>query len=238
MEHSPTTSSSVVAPESATAAATATRFARLGLWLLPVYGVLLALSTLTQQPDYDTDFQGYAEYITTDRFLVSHLGASIAGAALGLLGIVAALAFLVRGPAVTAAILGAAFMIVGNALFTALFGVAAFAQPAIGRAFLDGASGVRELNDNVYGTPLFATAAVGFLFFVAGAILLSVAIARMGRPLRWVGIGFGASLVLFVLGFLALDIAQPIGGALLAVVGVVLALRLPATSSAGAGTTA
>jgi hypothetical protein len=230
--------SSVVTPGSARATGTTTRFARVGLWLIPIYGVLLGLSTLTQQPDYDTDFQGYAEYITTDRFLVSHLGASIAGAALGLLGVVAALAFLVRGPAVTAAILGAAFMIVGNVLFTALFGVAAFAQPAIGRAFLDGASGVRELNDDVYGTPLFATAAIGFLFFLTGGILLGVAIARVAPPLRWVGIGFGASLVLFVLGFLFLDIAQPIGGALLAVVGVVLALRLPRYSSPAAGTTA
>ena len=238
MEDPVTTSSSLVASGNARAKATAMRFARIGLWLIPIYGALLALSTLTRQPDYDTDFQSYAEYVTTDRFLVSHLGASIAGAALGLLGVVAALAFLVRGPAVTAVILGAACTIVGNVLFTALFGVAAFAQPAIGRAFLDGASGVRELNDDVYGTPLFAAAAIGFLFFLAGGILLGVAIARVARPLRWVGIGYAASLVLFVLGFLVLDIAQPIAGALLAAVGVVLALRLPPYSTAAAGTTA
>jgi hypothetical protein len=71
------------------------------------------------------------------------------------------------------------------------FGVAAFAQPAIGRAFLDGMSGVRELNEDVYGTPLFATAAIGFLFFLWGGILLGVAIARFARPLRWVGISSG-----------------------------------------------
>jgi hypothetical protein len=203
------------------------RFARIGLWLIPLYGALLALGTITHQPDYDTDFRGYAEYITTDRFLVSHLGASIAGAALGLLGIVAALAFLARGRAATVAILGAACFIVGNVLFTALFGVAAFAQPAIGKAFLDGTPGVRELNDDVYGAPLFATAGLGFLFFLAGAVLLGVAIARVGRPLKWVGIGFAATLVLFVVGFLMLEIAQPIAGALFALVGVVLALRLP-----------
>jgi hypothetical protein len=203
------------------------RFARIGLWLIPLYGALLALGTITHQPDYDTDFRGYAEYITTDRFLVSHLGASIAGAALGLLGIVAALAFLARGRAATVAILGAACFIVGNVLFTALFGVAAFAQPAIGEAFLGGTPGVPELNDDVYGTPLFATAGIGFLFFLAGAVLLGIAIARGGRPLRWVGIGFAATLVLFVVGFLTLEIAQPIAGALFALVGVVLALRLP-----------
>lgn len=176
-------------------------------------------------------FQGYAEYITTDRFLVSHLGASIGGAALGLLGTVAALAFLARGRAATAAVLGASAFIVGNVLFSALFGVAAFAQPAIGEAFLDGRSGVRELNDDVYGAPLFATAALGFVFFLAGAILLGIAIARVGRPLKWIGIAFAATLVLFVLGFLMLDIAQPIGGALFALVGVALALRLPKETS-------
>jgi hypothetical protein len=32
------------------------------------YGALLALNTLTHQLDYDTDFQSYAEYITTERF--------------------------------------------------------------------------------------------------------------------------------------------------------------------------
>jgi hypothetical protein len=75
--------------------------------------------------------------------------------------------------------------------------------------------------------PLFATAAVGFVFFLAGAILLGIAIARVGQPMKWIGIGFAATLVLFVLGFLFLEIAQPIGGALFALVAVMLALRLP-----------
>jgi hypothetical protein len=204
-----------------------TRFARIGLWLIPVYGALLAVGTITQQPDYDTDFQDYAEYITTDWFLVSHLGASIVGTAFGLLGVVAALAFLVRGRAVTAAVLGAACFIVGNVLLTAVFGVAAFAQPAIGDAFLDGVTGVRELNEDVYSAPLFATAGIGLLLFLAGAILLGVAITRFAPPLKWIGIGFAMSVVVFVLGFLILDVAQPIGGVLLALVGVALALRLP-----------
>ena len=206
---------------------TVTRFARAGLWLLPLYGVLLGLSTLTQQPDPETDFQGFAEYVTTDRFLISHLGASIAGAALGVLGVVAALAFLARGRTATAAISGSALSIVGNVLFTALFGTAAFAQPAIGRAFLDGASDARELYDDVYATPLFATAGVGLLCFVAGAILLGVAIARAAGRLRWVGIGFGASLALFPLLFFTVAAVAPVAAALFAAASVALSLRLP-----------
>ena len=203
------------------------RFARAGLWLLPIYGVLLALSTLSQQPDYRTDFRGYAEYITTDRFLVSHLGASIAGAALGLLGVVALLAFLARGPSVTAAILGLALTIIGQVGNIALFGVAAFAQPAIGRAYLDGAEGVPQLNDDVYGTPLFATAGVAILCFVAGAVLLGVAIARLGGRLRWLGIGYAASLGLFPLLFFTFAPAAPVAAAAFAAVGALLAVRLP-----------
>jgi Beta-lactamase len=76
-------------------------------------------------------------------------------------------------------------------------------------------------------------------FFLAGAILLGIAIVRIGRPTRWIGVGFAGSLVLFVLGFLLLDIAQPIAGAVFAVVGVVLALRLPNQATpAGASTPA
>jgi len=60
------------------------RAARIGLWLLPAYGILLGLGTLTHQPPIE-DFDAYARYITTDVFLVSHLGASIFGAALAVL---------------------------------------------------------------------------------------------------------------------------------------------------------
>jgi mannose/fructose/N-acetylgalactosamine-specific phosphotransferase system component IIC len=62
------------------------RAARIGLWLLPAYGFLLGLSTLTHQPPV-ADFDAYARYVTTDVFLVSHLGASILGAALAVLGV-------------------------------------------------------------------------------------------------------------------------------------------------------
>jgi hypothetical protein len=74
------------------------RAARIGLWLLPAYGLLLGLSTLTHQPPV-ADFDAYARYITTDTFLVSHLGASILGAALAVLGVVAVTAYLVSGRA-------------------------------------------------------------------------------------------------------------------------------------------
>lgn len=134
--------------------------ARVGLWLLPVYAALLALSTLTHQPDARSDFPAYARYVTTDLFLASHLVGSIVGGALGLLGVVAALAFLVRGLAARLAVWGAALTVVGNVIVTAVFGAAAFAQPGIGRAYLDGLPQVEAVDEDVYGAPLFATAGV------------------------------------------------------------------------------
>jgi hypothetical protein len=48
------------------------RAARIGLWLLAAYGVLLGLSTLSHQPPV-ADFDAYARYVTTDVFLLGHL---------------------------------------------------------------------------------------------------------------------------------------------------------------------
>ncbi len=54
-------------------------------------------SRVTQQPDVETDVAGYARYITTGEFLLSHLVASIGGAALAVLGVMAAAVFLAAG---------------------------------------------------------------------------------------------------------------------------------------------
>ncbi len=58
-------------------------FARRSLWMLPVWAAMLFLGTLTHQPDPQTDFGGFAAYVTTTSFLLSHLINSITGAAIG-----------------------------------------------------------------------------------------------------------------------------------------------------------
>ena len=52
------------------------RAARIGLWLLPAYGILLGLGTLTHQPPIE-DFDAYARYITTDVFLIVPSGRAL-----------------------------------------------------------------------------------------------------------------------------------------------------------------
>lgn len=198
-----------------------------GLWLLPVYGLLLALSTLTHEPDHAVDFDAWSRYVTTDRFVVSHVVGSILGAGLGLVGIVAALLFLVRGPAAGRAMLATALTIVANVLFTGLFAAAAFAQPAIGRAFLAGREGAELLYDDVYGTPLLITFGVGALMFITGAVLFGMAVARTSPGLRWAGWGYAAALVLFLVSGFTVSVLQPVAGVLACAAAVVIALRLP-----------
>ncbi len=213
---------------------TAATAARAGLWLLPVHAVLLAVGTLTHQPDPRSAFDDYARYVTTGPFLASHLVASIAGAALGALGAVALL-FLVRGRAGRPAVLAVALLVAGQVVNTAVFGAAAFAQPAIGRAHLRGVADAAAIDADVYGLPLVLTALVGVLLLLAGSIALAVAVVRAGsgtpgdRVLRRAGVAYAVGFALFLVFGLVLTALQPLAALLAAGAAAVVARRLPRT---------
>jgi hypothetical protein len=194
------------------------RFARRGLWALPAWAALLLVGTLTHQPDPQTDFPAYARYITTTPFLVGHLGASILGAGIGTLGFIA-LAVRLAGRTPRLAIWALVATVLGNTLLTSVFGVAAFAQPAIGRAFLAGSEAAAvAINADAYGSPLLATALPGLLLFTTGLILFGVAVARAGADAwpRAAGIGLAVGGPLFaVVGFVLANAVQTVGAALL-----------------------
>ncbi|MCO1659345.1 hypothetical protein [Pseudonocardia humida] len=212
------------------------RYAASALWVLPFYGVLLALSTLTHQPPI-TDFDAYARYVSTDDFLVSHLVASIGGAALAAVGTAGALVFLGRGRAVRVAAIGTALTLVAHVVMASAFGSAAFAQPGIGRAHLAGAPGMAALNlDTAYGPALVATIGVSTLLFIAGAIVLGTAVARTAPGLRWAGTAYAVALPLFVVAGLALQVLQPVLGLVVALATAVVARRLPRSVPAGTAT--
>ena len=203
---------------------------RKALWAIPVYGVLLAVSTITHQPDYEVDFPAYARYVTTQQFLLSHLVASIAGAGFGLVG-ASGLAILADQFAPRLARWGFVLWTFAQVGLVSVFGVAAFFQPAIGRAFLGGGGDiVVAVNDDVYGGPLFVTVGLSLLLFMIGAILLGIAGSRMTITPRWPGLVFAASSVIFVLSFILFDVVQPLGGLGIAVAGVgfAAAARRPA----------
>lgn len=193
-----------------------------GLWALVIWSVLLFYATMTHQPPYRTDFAGWARYVTGTEFLFSHLVASIVGAAVGILGFVALTRLLAERGAPRMAITALVAVIVGITLTTAVFGVAAFAQPAIGRAFLAGHTEMPALYEDVNSGPLFGTALPGVLLLSAGLVGYGVALVRTRLAPRLAGWALAIGGPVFaILGVALADIVQSVGAALL-VVGTVL----------------
>jgi len=191
---------------------TLNKYARVGLWALPIYGLANLVGTLSSQPDYHKAalFPAYARYIHTPSFLASHLGASLLGTGIGLLGFTALFVYLA---ARQSGISVAAFVstILGSIYMAAVFGVAAFAQPAIGKAFLAGNHDAISLNASVYGTPLNVTVGVALALFFAGAVLFAIAIARSGSLPRKAGTLFAAAIPVFAIGSITGTVLASIG---------------------------
>jgi hypothetical protein len=187
------------------------------LWALPVWTLFLFLGTLTHQPHYQTDFPAYARYVTTTEFLISHLVTSILGAAIGILGFTALFIVLCKGRAAFLALWALVTGVISTTFMAAVYGVAAFAQPAIGRAYLSGhMAAAVAINNDVYGTALNATALPALLLFTIGIILFGVAVIRTGSLPKLAGIGLVVGVMVFApLGFVLADVVQSIGAALL-----------------------
>ncbi len=183
------------------------RMVRLGLWALPAWAVLLFYGTLTHQPPPQTQLAAWSRYVTTPQFLASHLIASILGAAIGIIGMVALAVFLAGHRRPRAAVWGLVTGVVANTLLTAVFGIAAFAQPAIGRDYLAGHT--TQARSMYYaaaqGNWLVATAFTGAALLAASLVIFGVAATRT-RPLpRLAGIGLAISGPLFAIIGAALD---------------------------------
>lgn len=214
-----------------TGASDVTRWASRLVWALPAWAFLLALSTITHQPDPKTEFTDYADYVTTTPFLVSHLAASIGGAALGAVGAAALAILLMQTPGARRAVAGMVAFLMSQPLVAAVFGVAAFFQPAVGDAFLAGEQTVtRTIDEAVYGSALYATVGVGMVLMLLGMVLLGQAANRSGVTPAWAGRTFAIAGVAFsILGF-PLPIVQPVAALAVAVSAAALATRLGSAS--------
>ena len=198
-------------------------FARGALWALPVWAAMLFLGTLTHQPDPQTAFDDFAAYVTTSEFLVSHLFNSILGAAIGSIGVIGLMLYLQDSKVAGKAITGMVATVAANILASSLFGAAAFAQPAMGQAFLAGQDNALDFYNNVYAAPLFITALVFVLLFIVGGIFTGIAIARCGRFPRWTGWVYAITTTGFVLSNFLLPVGQSVMSALLLIATVVIA---------------
>ena len=170
------------------------RHLRNGVWLLPVFGLLTLWATITHQPDPTTEFTSWARFAGTAEFLAKHPLGSLLGPTLNTLGVAAlAGAILTTGYRTRPAVWSFALTVLGSAGLIAGFGVAAFAQPAIGHLELQGDAGASAVYDDVYGIPTFVTLIGGAVLFSVASILLARAAAAIDGTPRWARVTYGAS---------------------------------------------
>jgi len=201
---------------------------RVGLFALPVYGLLTAYATLEPQPDQASDPDGWARFVSSTSYLVGHIIGNVLGTALAIFGTFALGAFLATSRTARLALWGMVLAVAGHILFTVPGAISTFATPAIGTAYLAGNRDVMQL---AFPPVMTAILALGLLLAVIGNTILGVAIWRSGTLPRWAGvIWIVGTLIFYVLGA-ALGMAttgaslptQPVGAALLAISGAWIA---------------
>jgi len=183
------------------------RYARLGAWALPIYAATLFASTISHQPPPQTQLADWARFVTTNEFLIGHIVFSIFGSVFGAIGAVCLGMLLVERGSVRLGLAGLLTGVSANVIGPSIFGVAAFAQPAIGRLYLSGQpQTAREMYyDAAQGTPMVIVAIVFILLLVASFVIFGVAFARLPHLPRWAGIGLAVSGPLFAIIGFALD---------------------------------
>jgi hypothetical protein len=194
------------------------RAVRLGLWALVAWAAGLFIATITHQPPPQTQLAAWSRYVTTPYFVASHLVFSILGAAAGTLGMVALAVCLTGLGRARGGLWAMVLGVTANTLLTAVFGVAAFAQPAIGRLYLAGhTTEAHMLYDGAaQGAWLVAMGAAGVALLAASLIVFGIAVARSGSLPRLAGIGLAISGPLFaIIGFALDDFIESIGAALM-----------------------
>ncbi|TMD13785.1 MAG: hypothetical protein E6I96_10720 [Chloroflexi bacterium] len=211
------------------------RYARIGLWALPIYAATLFAGTITHQPPPQTELAGWSAYVTTNEFLFSHLIFSIGGAVFGVIGAVSLGIVLIGKGSVKLGLWGLLTGVTANVLGTTIYGIAAFAQPAIGRFYLAGnhAQAQNLYYDAAQGTPMDIVAVVFIVLLVTSFIVFGVGFARLALMPRWAGIGYAVSGPLFaVIGFALDNWIQSLAAVLMTATAVwmVIALRRPLSS--------
>jgi len=206
------------------------RYARMGMWAVPVYAATLFFATLTHQPPPQTDLGGWSRYVTTNEFLFSHTVLSIGGAAVGAIGAAAFGAVLIDGGSPRLGLTGLLTGVSANVIGASIFGIAAFAQPAIGRLYLSGLTQTAQdvYNDAAQGIPLLVVAGVFIVLLVTSFIVFGVGFARLHLMPRPAGIGYAVSGPLFaVVGFALDNWIQSVAAVLMtaSAVWMVIALR-------------
>ena len=181
-------------------AANTTKWIGIGLLGLPLYGVLTFLSSLDPQPDPNTDYEAWAYYVSTTYYVLKHLFASILGMIFALFGTFALGAYLARSHAGRLGLVAMVITVFGYALFLPVMGVATFAAPGEGQAYVAGDEEFAEIASTGFAVTIqtFIVLLVPVLLLV-GNVLLGVAVWRSGTLPRWAGALWAVAAVLMLL---------------------------------------
>jgi hypothetical protein len=178
-----------------------TRWTGVGLLGLPLYGALTFWSSLDPQPDPDTHYEEWAQFVTTDHYVLTHVFGTGLGLLLVIFGAFALGAWLSTSRSGRLGLAAMAITVAGSGLFLLLTGVSAFTVPWEGQAYLAGIEGLSELPpsyaDRLFGTLFLAAILLPFL----GHVLLGVAVWRSGVLPKWSGaLWIAAQVFMYVLG--------------------------------------
>src|SRR5215218_8459801 len=177
-------------------AANTANWIRIGLWALPLYGLLTFWSSLDPQPDPNTHYEAWSRYVTTDHYVLTHLFGSILGLILAIFGTFALGVYLANGRAGRLGLVAMVITILGSALFLPAMGVSTFAAPEEGQAYLAGIEGIPEMPTSFADTAFAVTSLLFVLLLFVGNVLLGVAVWRSGTLPRWAGAFWAAAAVL------------------------------------------
>jgi hypothetical protein len=181
-------------------AASTTKWIGIGLLGLPLYGVLTFFSSLDPQPDPNTDYEAWAYYVSTTYYVLKHLFASILGIVFALFGTIALGAYLSRSRAGGLGLVAMVITVFGYALFLTVMGVATFAAPGEGQAYVAGDYEFAEIAASGFAvTAQTLTILLFTVLLLVGNGLLGVAIWRSGTLPRWAGPLWAAGAVLMLL---------------------------------------
>ena len=159
------------------AAANTTRWIGIGLLGLSLYGALTFWSALHPQPDYNTQLEAWARYVTTSGYVLKHLFGSILGQIFAIFGVFALGAYLATSRAGRMGLVAMVLTVLGSALLLAVLGVSTFSAPEQGQAILAGMN-IDELPDTFAKATLALTGLAYILLGFVGNILLGVAVWR------------------------------------------------------------
>jgi hypothetical protein len=172
-----------------------TRWIGIGLLGLSLYWVLIFFSSLNPQPDYNTQPEAWARYVTTNHYVLEHLFLSVLGQVFAIFGVFALGVYLATSRAPRMGLVAMVITVFGSALLLVVLGVSTFASPEQGQAYLAGMD-TMQLPDSFADTVQALTGLGYILLGFVGNILLGVAIWRSGTLPKWAGALWAAAHVL------------------------------------------